>query len=201
MRLRGNSVAEKMDSMSHHRPNSWPQGAALALVALLFSGCASTIPATIRSVPPGAPSVAAARAGLPTGPIYVVRWGGDIATVENFGDHTDLQIVDRPLDANGQPKRTDASEGRFLARIPGFLDPEIYQAGRELTVVGTLDGTVHRTIGQYNYALPLVKVQTHYLWQQRPLPGYYPPYDPWYGPFYDPWWPGFGSYPYRSRYW
>ena len=55
-----------------------------------------------------------------------MRWGGTIASVNNRDDDTtELQIVSRPLDRRGRPRHVDVSEGRFVAEVDGFLDPEI----------------------------------------------------------------------------
>ena len=170
-----------------------------ALVASLFLvACVSQVPELIREAPKSDLSLSQARAGsAPTG--AQIRWGGTIAKVENRRDDTLIEIVERPLNGEGRPTDGDRSSGRFLARIGGFVDPAVYESGREITVVGTLADAVTRKIGEYAYRFPVVDVAHHYLWPQRPVaayPRYYDPfwYDPWYpwGPY--PWYPG---YPYR----
>ena len=59
--------------------------------------------------------------------------------------------------------------------------------GRELTVVGTLHGTLSQKVGDYDYTYPRVEADAVYLWPKRvPMQRYSPG-------FYDPFWgPGFG---------
>lgn len=166
---------------------------------LVIQGCASNVPEAIRSAPAQEVSLSEARSGAEALAGTEVRWGGVIAAVENAREETRIEVVARPLAAKGRPENGDRSEGRFLARFEGFLDPAVYAAGRELTVRGNLDGVVTRAIGEYPYPYPVVSVHTHQLWADRPEPDPYA-YDPmWYGPWYpDPWYP----YPWhRYPYW
>ena len=161
-----------------------------ALAIALLSACASDVPEGIRTSPPSAVSPAEARADAQRLLGVSVRWGGIIAKVENGRDQTVLEVVARPLDRDGSPLQTDNAQlGRFLARVPGFLDPAVYEAGRELTVRGRFQGVETRNIGEYPYRYPVVQVEQHFLWQPEPQPRVrdYDPfwYDPWY-PF--PWW-------------
>jgi outer membrane lipoprotein len=130
-----------------------------------------------------------------------VRWGGEIIKTEPGPQETCFYILSRPLDGQARPKLGDAgqSQGRFMACHPGFYDPEVFTRGRELTVTGTLQGTVTRKVGEYEYAYPRVEANVVYLWPKRPIyvgtP--YPPgfYDPFWGPGWGPWGYGYG-YPY-----
>jgi len=170
------------------------------LIAILTLTACATLPSPIDEPAAGTrPDVATARENPEQTRGEVVRWGGTIAGVENQPQVTLIEVVARELDRGGRPRATDISEGRFLAVIPGFLDPAIYQRGRQLTVVGELHGIRHREVGDLEYPYPEVRVTGHHLWEPRPEPpamGRYPgPYfhDPFYDPFYDPFHrPGFG---------
>jgi outer membrane lipoprotein len=74
----------------------------------------------------------------------------------------------------------------------GFYDPEVFVRGRELTVTGTLHGTVSQKVGDYDYAYPRVEADVVYLWPKRPVMVNYPPgfYDPFWGPGFGPYWGG-----------
>ena len=123
-----------------------------------------------------------------------VRWGGAIARVDNRRDVTELEIVEQPLNRRGWPIADDDSAGRFLAQIPGFLDPAIYAVGRSITVVGLLTGTKPGQVGDYRYTFPVVTVDHHRLWPERRVPEVIYVPDPYgYGPVY-PW-------GYRRRFW
>lgn len=123
-----------------------------------------------------------------------VRWGGTIAEVTTSEKETCFQVVSRPLDRQARPLRTDETAGRFLACASGFYDPAIYDRARELTVVGTLQGTVAGKIGEFDYRFPKVACEQAHLWPRRPRAPryeYYPYYWYWY-PYWYPW----GYYPY-----
>lgn len=159
----------------------------LSSIILLY-GCASSVPSIIRTPPVDNPSVTQVLDDIDAFLDAQVRWGGTIADVQNMKSETLVEIVARELRSNGRPRSGDQSEGRFQARIDGFLDPEIYEKGRSLTVVGTIEGDLPGEIGDYPYRYPVINVSAYYLWNPLPAPRpYY--YDPW---FYDPWWP----YPY-----
>lgn len=118
-----------------------------------------------------------------------VRWGGTIVDVRNEPALTVVEVLSLPLDSAGAPEPDALGRGRFRARVPGFLDPSEYSAGRWLTVVGTVGGAEKGRVGDYPYTFPLVEVEHHRLWRSRAEidpPRYYP--DPWWYP-----WP----YPYR----
>ncbi len=165
---------------------------------LLLSACASQIPEQIRNVPTDMPSVVTARANIERVVGARVRWGGTIAEVENRESQTWIEIVARNLGDDARPLESDYSQGRFLARVEGFLDPAIYSKGREITVTGEIEGAQTRTIDEYQYRYPIVDVEAHHLWQPRSdyrdmqypspySPFYYDPffYDPfYYSPFY-----------------
>jgi outer membrane lipoprotein len=166
------------------------------LLALTLAGCASDIPRPIRETPAGNIALTQALQNPEQHRGAAVRWGGTITSVENRRDETWLEIVERPLDANGQPRDTDKSAGRFLARVQGFLDPAIFAPKRLVTAAGTLDGNSTRTIGEHPYTYPVVHTDSIYLWPvsvRTEYPYYYPPY------WYDPWYPWGYPYPYHRR--
>ena len=172
------------------------------LLALTLAGCASDIPKPVREAPAVNITPAQALAEPDSLKGQAVRWGGSIARVENRKDETWIEIVERPLARDGEPDRYKVGGTRFLARVSGFLDPEVYSTKRLLTVTGTLDGVTTRSIGEYPYRFPVVQVTDWYLWPPLAPRYAYPPYG--YGPYwYDPWYPWrplypYPPYPYRS---
>ena len=166
---------------------------------VMLCGCATGVPPAIRQ-PVAGPDVATARKDIAAVEGQRVRWGGEIAKVDNRPDHTLVEVVSRPLEKGGRPRSSDATGGRFLARIPGFIDPAVYKADRLFTVTGTVTGSVVRKVGEYPYRYPVVDVESYHLWEPLtpaygyPYPGPYRPwypygwYDPlWYDPAYGPW--------------
>ncbi|PKN81345.1 MAG: hypothetical protein CVU51_14230 [Deltaproteobacteria bacterium HGW-Deltaproteobacteria-1] len=115
-----------------------------------------------------------------------VLWGGVI--VETIARSNDTLIIVREtqLDFQKRPRNTDRSAGRFIIRHQGFLDPAIYSRGREVTVIGMLDGKEERPVGDLLYSYPVMEARSLKLWEPWTDSPYY--YDPWYrDPFLYPW--------------
>ncbi|MFM1891695.1 MAG: hypothetical protein RLZ44_772 [Pseudomonadota bacterium] len=167
------------------------------LLLMLLSGCASKVPLAIREAPPDQPSVAAARAAGEPLRGRAVRWGGELVAVRNQAERSELEILARQLARDGEPDPDGPAEGRFIARIEGFVDPADYQSGDRITVSGTLVDRVASKVGDYLYRYPVVEVRQWYRWPE-PIPA--PAYAPYPWPYPDPWWPyrpyGWPYYPY-----
>lgn len=153
-----------------------------------ISACASQIPLVIRTQPATQVALKDARVNDSTERLKV-RWGGTIARVINESDFTYFEIVERKLSKSGRPLNTDASGGRFLAKINGFLDPAIYAEGRLITVIGNISGQETRPIGQFSYPFVILEAENFYLWAKQPEVYY--EVDPYW--YHDPWYP----FPYR----
>ncbi|NVK21377.1 MAG: Slp family lipoprotein [Kangiellaceae bacterium] len=127
-----------------------------------------------------------------------VQWGGIIARVENLERDTMVEIVNLPLDYQARPVANQQTGGRFIARVPGFLDPMIYQQGKEITIVGQLSEPMPGKVGQHEINFPVVDTRGHHLWQERPAHRHIEVYSTW-----DPFWfyhrPYFWPYHYRYR--
>ncbi|HEY0180122.1 MAG TPA: Slp family lipoprotein [Dokdonella sp.] len=168
---------------------------ALALLAAGLASCA-TVPAPLQGQYASVmPRDAAKTVDQP------VRWGGEIIKVEPKRDATCFEVLARALDASARPTARDPSGGRFIACRAGFYDPEEFERGRDVTVVGRVTGTEQRKVGEFDYTYPHVDADTIYLWPKRPLyvrsPYYYN--DPWlyggwgpwgWGPYWGPYWGG-----------
>lgn len=170
-----------------------PRSIILLVIFVLLGGCAAYGP-TEETRPVG-PPLKEVRGNPDAYSGALVRWGGSIARVENRRDETWIEIVEYPLDDSDYPQPSNASEGRFIARIPGFLDPAIYAEGRLITVTGALESTIQRPIGEYPYTFPVVAADRYQLWEKRRERTiiYYDPYDYWWPyshwryPFYRRW--------------
>ena len=182
------------------RPRSRAGGltavASLALLAALASAsCSSSVPRTIRDTPTARLTVAEVQQAPDRAIGQRVRWGGNIIAVANLAESTQIEVLARPLDNDGEPRRDAEGQGRFIAELSGFVDPVEYPNDRLLTVVGPIAGLITRDVGEYPYRYPVVAVTSRYIWPEvEALPYPYPPYPwyggygyrSWYGPF-DPW--------------
>ena len=184
------SNATKIERIKQATPKA---GIVLAIATLMLAGCA-TAPRPLQG------EFSAASPADAVAPGTIVRWGGEVVTVEPKPDVTCLQILSRELSTSGRPRQNDRSAGRFVACRQGFYDPAVFEPGREVTVTGEVSGTESRRIGEYEYPLPRVDAEVIYLWPERPDYVAYPAFGPspfwypgYYGGYYRPFWPyGFG---------
>lgn len=159
--------------------------------ALAIGGCA-TIPQPLAGN--YAPvSLDAARSG--TAGATQVRWGGEIIRTEPLEQQTCFFVLAEPLDSQARPRKSEDSLGRFVACKDGFYDPEVFRKGREITVTGTLAGTMQHKVGTYDYTYAKVAASNVYLWPKRPVYVERPFNDGW-GPWGDPFWGGMGPWGY-----
>ncbi|MCK9188539.1 Slp family lipoprotein [Acidithiobacillus sp.] len=166
------------------------------IVAIVLGGCETVTPVS-GQFPPITPHQA--QAGAEGGKL--VRWGGTLIQAQPKAQETCFTVMALPLRQDGRPylgqKRFD--EGRFIACAPGFYDPVLYAAGREITFVGTVTGVHVEKIGGYEYPYPNLQASTVYLWPvEEPEPTTSTVFinGGWYGGPWGPWgwWggPGWG---------
>jgi outer membrane lipoprotein len=96
-----------------------------------------------------------------------VLFGGAIIETKNLPDKTQIVVLQRPFDSQGQPATGDVSEGRFIIQTTGFLDPAIYSPGRKITVAGRVAGKEVRPLGEIKYTYPIIEQREHYLWPEE----------------------------------
>ena len=122
--------------------------------------------------------------------------GGYILETVNQPESSVLTILQAPLDNQNKPKSQDLSEGRFLVQTEKFLDPEIYNKNRKITVGGNVLGGRSQPLGDRSYRYPVIGAEEIHLWERQvdclrsfdPYCYYW--HDPWY---YEPchlypWW-------------
>ncbi|AEM47229.1 outer membrane lipoprotein Slp [Acidithiobacillus ferrivorans SS3] len=131
------------------------------IAAIVLGGCATVTPVS-GQFPPITPHQA--QTGAENGKL--VRWGGILIQARPKAQETCFTVMALPLRQDGRPyqgqKKFD--EGRFIACAPGFYDPALYAAGRELTFVGTVTGVQVEKVGGYAYPYPQLQASTVYLW-------------------------------------
>jgi len=93
-----------------------------------------------------------------------VLLGGRVIGVENLKDTSLIEVLQFPLSRNMKPKTGKKSEGRFLIRNKGFIDPLVYK-GRLITVTGPLAGAITRPLNKTNYTYPVIESEEFYLWR------------------------------------
>lgn len=119
----------------------------------------------------------------------MVLLGGVIVKTVNKDNGTLLEVYQTEINRRGKPIKLDISEGRFLAHWKGFLESEIYQKGRMVTIVGIVKGEKTIRLGEIDYRCPYLVIQNIHLWKKEQSQKYMPyPYHPWYSWWY-PWYP------------
>lgn len=99
--------------------------------------------------------------------------GGTVISVRNAPEGGVIEILHQPLDRRARPRHADRSEGRFLAQTGEFLDPAVYHAGREISIIGTVSGTATLRLDEVEYRYPLLKVAALHLWQPASPPRFF----------------------------
>ena len=130
---------------------------------LLLAGC-TTLPRPLQGEFAPLQPADAARDGAVGAP---VRWGGRIVSVQPEADRTCFEIVAITLGRDARPLRRDHSPGRFLACRAGYYEPEIFQPGRDVTLVGRVEGFETRKVGDFDYRYPRIDAGVVYLWPER----------------------------------
>ncbi|MFQ5588014.1 MAG: Slp family lipoprotein [Nitrospiria bacterium] len=128
-----------------------------------------------------------------------VLLGGVILKTTVYKERTVLEVIQKPLGFRDRPLETDESGGRFLVERTGqFLDPGIYKAGREVTLIGEIVKEERKPLDEMEYRYPYVTASHLYLWPERPEPAVFYPYcrTAFGCDCYDPFYPHF----YRSRF-
>lgn len=116
-----------------------------------------------------------------------IRWGGRLLQVLPERERTCFEILSLPLDGEARPKTIADPGRRFLACREGFADPAAFPDDRPVTVTGRLTGFVTREIGDYDYLYPVVRIESLFVWPERPEYHPYPSPMPWWHHPYHAW--------------
>ena len=121
--------------------------------------------------------------------------GGHVVEVRNEARQTVIVVLQTPLGSGQEPQPPDRSQGRFMLKHEGFLDPEVYAKGRAITVAGRVLGTKREAIDQEPYDYVVLEAREIHLWERmEDLYRYHPYYrSPAYAPYYRGQW---RRYPY-----
>lgn len=138
----------------------------LLLALTLSAAIAACAPAPIYKTGPS--SVTATPQQVASSPqnfqnLQVV-WGGSVVSVHNFPDHSEIEVLAYPLDSSQRPRTQQPATGRFVAIVPGFVEPMNYPPGALVTLSGTLDGARAGTVGQADYRFALVHSEAMHRW-------------------------------------
>ena len=102
-----------------------------------------------------------------------VVWGGRIVETRVLEDDSMVEVLAYPLDRSERPRTERSTQGRFLVRHAGFLEPQDYRSGRLITVRGEITEIIDGRVGEADYRFPLVEEEGIHLWPVQP-PGVRP---------------------------
>jgi outer membrane lipoprotein len=96
----------------------------------------------------------------------IVILGGTIIEATNLEDATRLVVLQYPTDSRDRPRTDKPSEGRFLVRVPGYLETALYSPDRVITVLGEVQEPEVLPLGDTHYSYPVVEPREIHLWPQ-----------------------------------
>ncbi len=102
-----------------------------------------------------------------------VRWGGIIISVKNLENFSLVQAIFYPLNYLGRPNLSSPHRGLFVFKSAKFIDPAVYVRGKEITVVGILNGGIRLTAGEKVIQVPLLLSTATHLWPEYYHKDYY----------------------------
>ncbi|OOF67613.1 Slp family lipoprotein [Rodentibacter caecimuris] len=106
-----------------------------------------------------------------------IRLGGKVISATALEKQTRLEILSLPVySLSAKPQLDSISDGRFIAYVDGFIDPEVLK-DRYITIGGVLKKQEKGKVDKANYNYPIVAVEHYRLW--RLGTDYYRDYDDW----------------------
>ena len=104
-----------------------------------------------------------------------VMLGGIIAAVQRGGEGTQLEVIQHDMDSRELPDESIPSGGRFLATTPLSLDPEKYEPGTMVSMVGEVTGRKVRLLEGREYFYPVIAIKEIHdiVIQQEMMWGYF----------------------------
>jgi outer membrane lipoprotein len=91
-------------------------------------------------------------------------WGGTVVQVNNLPDRSEIEMLAFPLDSSQRPKLKSASAGRFIAIVPGYVEPLKFPSGTPMTFSGHISGVRSGKVGNADYVFPLLKTDQSHAW-------------------------------------
>jgi outer membrane lipoprotein len=87
----------------------------------------------------------------------ILLLGGKVIKTLNQEGASELVVLQLNLDNQDRPQDNAQSQGRFIVRSARFIDPAIFPPGTLITLVGRLQGSDSRLIGEMRYTYPVIE--------------------------------------------
>ncbi len=102
-----------------------------------------------------------------------VMIAGVIISTKISKDGSFVEVLQKPMDRDGRPLDTDATEGRCIVQTSQFLDEAVYLPGRLITVIGEVAGKKMMPIDEIMYQYPLLTAEALHLWRPSSGPRFF----------------------------
>jgi outer membrane lipoprotein len=145
----------------------------LLVLGLWFAGCAPAFPPQITDKVDRHVSFKELQADPEKFKGVWLMLGGVIVSSRNAKEGTYLEILQKPLESDGRPEDTDATEGRFLVQTGEYLDSAVYHPGRIITIVGEVAGQKSMPLDETMYQFPLLTAKALNLWKPSNGPHFF----------------------------
>jgi outer membrane lipoprotein len=139
----------------------------LITVVLVMQGCSYAISSAMADKADKKITFAKLRADPDSFKGKIVILGGTIDQVTNLKQGGLIEVVQKDLDYWGKPRRTKTTGGRFLVLYPRYLNPLVYEPGRDITVAAEVEGTSSNALEDRDYGYVIVISKELKLWERE----------------------------------
>jgi outer membrane lipoprotein len=139
----------------------------LSLIALLAQGCTYAVSRDMVDRADKALTFEMLQADPDAYRGKIIILGGTITNITDAKKGSTLEIIQKPLDYWGKPKRTNRTGGHFLLVTSIHLNAMLYAPDREITVAAEVAGTRNKALGELEINYPVVISRELKLWPQE----------------------------------
>ncbi len=109
--------------------------------------------------------------------------GGRILETKNVGGESAMTVLQVPLAMGEKPDLRSLSQGGFILSYKGYLEPEVYEKDRPVTVAGNVVGRIAGKAGNCPNPCIHLEYRQIYLWPMYESYTHPPFYEDWLDPF------------------
>ena len=99
----------------------------------------------------------------------IVLWGGEIIQVLSQQNGSLIEVLNRPLNWRGKPKKTVEFFGKFLVLVNEDLDPSVYKRGNRITISGEIQDEISggkiKELTDSTYEYPVIMSKEMHVWK------------------------------------
>jgi outer membrane lipoprotein len=137
--------------------NGYCRNALFILLISIFAACSGGISQQARNQVTYTGPFAAVQQAPAKYRGAILLLGGKVIKTLNQEGASELVVLQLNLDNQDRPQDNAQSQGRFIVRSARFIDPAIFPPGTLITLVGRLQGSDSRLIGEMRYTYPVIE--------------------------------------------